>query len=129
MAYDTGDGTRYARVVTEEVMVEQQQYEHSATPIASSADEYKAYVRETYLAARFEAASLPSEQREILDRIVAGGGRYNEHKPLSEALKALIDRLGLVDVDMPDEGSVVFSEPSYFRYRGSFYSAELQIFH
>lgn len=128
VTFDPGDGTRYARAVTERAVVELQQFKHSATAIASSPDEYASYVRETHLAATFEAASLPGDKQEILDTVMTGGGRYNENTPLSDALKTLLYRLGLSDVNTPDDGNVAFSDPAYFRYRDGFYNAELQIF-
>ena len=127
VAFETNDGTRYARVVTERATVELQQYEHEAERVADSADEYAEYVRGKYLRATFDRRQLPDEQREILDAITAGGGSYEEHPPLSDAMGTVLDRLGLTNVEPPQSG-VEFSDDAYFRYRESYFSAQLQVF-
>lgn len=128
VAFETGDGTRYARAVTERVTVELQLYEHGVVEVADSTDEYADSVREKHLAATFDRRQLPGEQREILDAITAGGGRYEERPPQSDAMGTVLDRLGLADVGTPQPNGVEFSDDVYFRYRESYFSAQLQVF-
>lgn len=128
VAFEMGDETRYGEAVAERATVELTQYEHTARKVAESADGFASYLRETYLEATFDRGALPEAQREILDRITRGGGRYQEHAPLSDALQAVLERLGLADVETPESDSVGFSNEVYFRYEGSNYRAQLEIF-
>lgn len=128
VAFETNDGTRYARAVVERAEVELQQYEYTATQVADSDAAFADHVQESVLQATFDPDALPEAQREILETITKGGGRYNETVPLSEALTAVLDRLGLSDMTTPEEGSVAFSEDVYFRYREDYNRAQLEIF-
>jgi len=128
VAFETNDATRYARAVVERATVELQQYEYTATRIADSDAAYAAHVQETVLQANFDPADLPESQREILETITDGGGRYNETRPLSAALTSVLDRLGLSGMTTPEEGSVAFSEDVFFRYREGYHRAQVEIF-
>lgn len=128
VAFDTGDGKRYARAIAERAEVELQQYDYTATRVADSDTEYANYVQETVQEASFERASLSSAKREILDTVTAGGGRYNEELPLSEALESILARLGLAGMTTPEDGTVAFSDDVYFQYRDSYSQAQLEIF-
>ncbi|MFB6192225.1 MAG: hypothetical protein ABEI11_02755 [Haloarculaceae archaeon] len=124
----TGDGSRYARAVAERATVTLRRYEHAVERVADSADGYAAHVRDEHLRATFDPGALPDAQREILESITAGGGRYEEVVPLSDAMTTVLERLGLSDVETPEPKSVTFSEPAYFRYGDGAYAAELEIF-
>ncbi|MFB6359967.1 MAG: hypothetical protein ABEH59_01445, partial [Halobacteriales archaeon] len=128
VAFETNDGTRYARAVVERTAVELQQYEYTATRVADSDTGYADHVEETVLQASFDPAALPEAQREILETITEGGGRYNESVPLSAAYRSVLDRLELSDMTTPEEDSVVFSEDVYFRYGEDYNRAQLEIF-
>ncbi len=128
VAFETNDGTRYARAVVEPATVELQQYEYTATLVADSEAAYADHVRDTVLQATFDPAALPEAQLEILETITRGGGRYNETVPLSEAYTSVLDRLGLSEMTTPEEGSIAFSEDVFFRYREGYNRAQLEIF-
>lgn len=128
VAFETNDRTRYARAVAERATVELQQYRYTAEQIATSADGYADYVHDQFLETTFDSQRLSGGQREILDTITAGGRRYDEHPPLSEAMAAVLDRLGLAGIETPDPKSTAFSEDVYFRYQEGYYSAQLEVF-
>lgn len=128
VAFETDDRTWYARVVTERATVALRRYEHTATAVAESTAEYVEHLRDRYLEAAFDRRRLPDAQRDILDTITAGGGRYEERQPRSDALTAVLTRLGLAGVETPESKGVEISDEVYFSYHDGYYTAELQIF-
>jgi hypothetical protein len=128
VAFERNDGRRYARAMTERAAVELQRYTYRSERVADSAEAYAGYVRDRHLGATFERSSLPASQREILDAITRGGGRYEERAPLSRAMQTILKRLGLGAVETPEPKRVSFSEDVYFRYRDGYFAAQLEIF-
>lgn len=127
VAFESNDETHYARVVTERATVELQQYQHRVVQVADSTDEYAAYVHDTYLETTFDRQQLSESQREILDTVTAGGGRYEERQPLSDAMQTVLDRLGLAGVETPQPKGVEFSDDVYFGYQEGYFTAQLEI--
>lgn len=126
VAFETNEGALYARAVAERATVELRRFEHAADPVAESAEGYAEHVRDRYLAATFDRAALPDERRQLLDAVTSGR-RYEERPPLSDAMTAVLDRLGLDAVETPEPKRVAFSDVAYFRYRDAYFSAELEI--
>lgn len=124
-AFETGDGTVYARAVAEEASVDLTRYVHTATPVAESADAYERHLRETHLRAAFDDA--PDAQRPVLDA-ATGGREYEETAPISDGFAAVLERLGVDDTRTPEPRRVEFSADVYFAYEGSYYEGQLEIF-
>lgn len=127
VAFETGDGTVYARATVEEVPVELTQYVHRATPVANTADAFTRYLRREYLAAAFRSDGLDTEHREVLDAATTHHG-HETTVPLSEAFSDVLARLGLTDVSEPEPKRVEISDEVYFEYDGSYYEGQLEIF-
>lgn len=147
VAFETSDEPRYARAVAERSPVALQQYEHAAEAVAESAANYAEHVRERYLEATFDRTTLSDERRTLLDDVTSSvppaerrreqgddGGRavepdagHEERPPLSAAMEAIIDRLGLGGVQTPEPGGVTFSDEPYFGYKGTNFRAQLEI--
>lgn len=157
VAFETGDGTWYARAVAERATVALREYRHAAEPVAETPTGYAEHVRETHVRAAFDPEALPEAQRDLLDgvtpdvrpadgedgdgegddgqgdgepegRAVEPGREHEERPPLSDAFESVLERLGLDAVETPEPGRVAFSDAVYFGYRGAYFEAQLQIF-
>lgn len=128
VAFETNDGTRYARAVAERATVELRRFEHAARPVADSASAYAEYVAARHLQATFDRAALPEARRELLDAVTDGRRPHVEHPPLTEAFAAVLERLGLRGLETPDPRGVAISDEPYFRYAGDLWTAQLQVF-
>lgn len=126
VAFETNEGTRYARAVAERATVELRRFEHAADPVAESTEGYAEHVRDRYLAATFDRAALPDERRQLLDAATSGRG-HEERPPLSDAMTWALDRLGLDAVGTPEPGRVAFSEEVYLGYADAYFGAQLEI--
>ncbi len=127
VAFETGDGTRYARAVVERTTVSLRRFEYTAEAVADSTAAYETHVRERHLAASFDRAALPDGQRSILDGMT-DGRRYEEREPLSDGMASVLDRLGIDDVEPPEPRRVEFSDEVFFAYGGAFYFGQVEVF-
>lgn len=104
VAFETGDGTRYARAVAERATVALRQYRHAAEPVAETPAVYAEHVRETHVRATFDPEALPEAQRDLLDRVTpdvrlsdgqgedgqkdsVGGGEQEDGEPEGRAVE------------------------------------------
>lgn len=146
VAFETDDETHYARAITERATVPLQQYRHTAEPVADSAADYAEYVRERHRRTTFDRETLAAEKRTILDEATgyrppeerptadASGGiavssntGYEERSPLSDAMKAVLERLEFGGVETPESGGVAFSDDAYFEYGDLQFTGQLEI--
>jgi hypothetical protein len=127
VAFESGDGTVYARAVVERVPVELRQYRYTATPVAETTAAFDAYLREEYLTTTFDGSSLSEPRRAVLSGARSGRG-YEETTPLSEAYTAVLESLGVADTAEPAPRRVEFSDEVLFAYDDDYYEAQLEIF-
>ena len=127
VAFESGDGTVYARAVVERVSVELTQFKYTATPVGDTAEAFNEYLRQDYLATTFSREELSSEQQSVLSETWVGQG-YEETAPLSDGFTAILERLGMMDTEQPEPKMVEFSDDVYFEYDGTYYEAQLEVF-
>ena len=127
VAFESGGGAVYARAVVEQVTVSLTRFVHTATPIGESADAYRDSLHERYVAAAFDSDGLSAAQRSLLSAAWTGAG-YEETVPLTDDFASVLERIGVADVAPPDPRLVAFSGDVYFKYDGTYYEAQLEIF-
>ena len=65
---------------------------YTAERVGASRTAFETFVRERFVAARFDRAALPDPQREILD--AAAADVYEEYGELSEEFRTILERIG-----------------------------------
>lgn len=127
VAFESGDGTVYARAVVERVSVDLTQFTHTATPVGDSDEAFSKHLREKYLQRVFRSEELSSEQRSLLSSAQSVHG-YEETTPLSDGFAAILEGIGVADTKQPKPKFVNFSDEVYFKYDDTYYEAQLEIF-
>ena len=127
VAFESGDGTVYARAVAERVSVDLTQFTHTATPVGDSDEAFSKYLREKYLQSVLSSEELSREQRSLLSSAQSVHG-YDEAVPISDGFTAILERLGVADTKQPKPKFVNFSDEVYFGYDDTYYEAQLEIF-
>ncbi|MFB6302853.1 MAG: hypothetical protein ABEH78_08345 [Haloferacaceae archaeon] len=108
------------------------QYEYRVEAVAQSREAFGASVRETVVAADFDRDPLPADAAAIVDDLTTHSPNeppnesHAERAPLSKPFATLLDRLGLVDLELGDE-ALVTSGTVYFVYGGDYYDGQLTI--
>ena len=127
VAFESGDGTVYARVVVERVAVELTQFTHTATPVGDSDEAFNEYLRKKYLQSRLSSEELSREQRSLLSSAQSNQG-YEEAVPLSDGFAAILEEIGVADLKRPKPKFVDFSDDVYLEYGDAYYEPRLEIF-
>ena len=127
VAFESGNGTVYARAVVERISVELTQFKYTATPVGDTAEVVNQYLRQEYLTTSFSSEELSDEQQSLLSETWVGQG-YEETTPLSGGYTAILEQLKVMDTEQPEPKMVEFSNDVYFEYDGTYYEAQLEIF-
>ncbi|NEU56186.1 hypothetical protein [Halorussus sp. MSC15.2] len=121
--YVERDGDYYA-AVAQKGAVELTRYSFTAREVATSMAELERFVERETVDARFDGTDLPSGVTEILRTATdVGNGRlYRETGPMSDGLRTILERLGMLD-HMPEnvESESVRFAGATFRYDGTWY--------
>lgn len=127
VAFESGNGTVYARAVVERISVELTQFKYTATPVGETAEAFNDILRQEYLTTTFSDEELSSEQQSLLSETWVGQG-YEETTPLSNSYTSILKQLEVLDTEQPEPRMVEFSDEIYFEYEGTYYEAQLEIF-